>query len=161
MRQRKHDEVSNQTAKEIVGMINEISARLPILLELDHYDRHERQNMGNGGYGFCQDALKASEMHAEATSKNFQAELLEKTMENRENLKSIFVELQSLCTKVDNAVKILGQETMEQANDIYKIMQRYARRDRTYQIIVDKMSQYYRRKKKSKNKTLNNKNDEI
>lgn len=145
-------ELSAESMSDIKKKISDIRDDLPFLLSMTKEERRQKQNMGQGGVGFGKAALKAAQTHSEVLPVKFNAEEFNKDVVLYEQLQAILSDLSTLCQNVDDTVLLLGQEIMEQSNDVYDVMKLAGKRENKYKPTVEELSTYYKRKNSRKPK---------
>lgn len=139
-------ELSAESLTDIKKKISDIRTELPFLLSLTKEERRQKQNMGQGGVGFGKAALKAAQTHSEVLPVKFNAAEFNKDVALYESLQAILSDLSTLCQNVDDTVLLLGQEIMEQSNDVYEVMKLAGKRENKYKPTVEELSTFYKRR---------------
>lgn len=136
--------------QETKNNIQQIRNNLPFLISLTKEERKNKQNMGQGGVGYSKAALKAAQTHPEILPVKFQTAEFEKDVLLYEQLQTLLADLSTLCQNIDDTVLLLGQEMMEQSNDVYATIKLAAKRENKYKPTADDMSIFYKRKSMKK-----------
>jgi hypothetical protein len=139
-------ELGAESVTDIKKKLNDIRAGLSFLLSLTKEERKNKQNMGQGGVGFGKAALKAAQTHNEILPVKFSVTEFQKDVLLYEQLQMLLSDLSTLCQNVDDTVLLLGQEIMEQSNDVYDSVKLAAKRENKYKATLEELSTYYKRK---------------
>jgi hypothetical protein len=143
-------EMNKESISDIKKKLNEIRSTMPFLLSLTKEERKNKQNIGQGGIGFGKAALKAAQTHEEILPAKFSVVEFERDVVLYEQLQMLLSDVSTLCQNVDDTILLLGQEIMEQSNDMYDIVKLAAKRENKYKPTLDDISIYYKsRGKKS------------
>jgi hypothetical protein len=137
-------EMNKENISDIKKKLNEIRSAMPFLLSLTKEERTNKQNIGQGGVGFGKAALKAAQTHDEILPAKFSAAEFEKDVVLYEQLQMLISDLSTLCQNMDDTILLLGQEIMEQSNDMYDIVKLAAKRENKYKPTLNDISIYYK-----------------
>ncbi len=143
-------ELGAESVTDIKKKLNDIRTSLPFLISLTKDERKNKQNMGQSGVGYGKAALKAAQTHSEILPVKFSVAEFQKDVTLYEQLQMLLSDLSTLCQNVDDTVLLLGQELMEQSNDVYDSVKLAAKRENKYKSTNEELATFYKRKSMKK-----------
>ena len=127
----------------ILKDVNAIEQKLAFLVSVTAKDKRARQLMGPGSIGFVQFGLNTAKNNQEILARNFSVEEYEKDVILVSQLQQLHGKVAPLAQKIKDTLVVLGQELMEQTNEVYNVVKREARSNGKLKQIADEMGARY------------------
>lgn len=123
--------------------LTEIEKKLPFLISVTSKDKRSRQSMGSNSIGFVQYGLSTAKNNQDILARNFSVEEFEKDVNLVKQLQELHGRIGPLAQRIKDTLSVLGQELMEQTNEVYSVVKREAKTNGKLKQVAEEMGKRY------------------
>ena len=136
--------VASETVAQALKCIEDLKGLMPFLVVANKNARTSKQNMGQSGLAYGKTALRTAKANPETLKVSFATAEFEKDVNLFEAVSTIEAGMMSLCQSLNDTKVLVGQEIMDQSNEVYDEIKSAAKRDNKYKPAAVELGDYYK-----------------
>jgi hypothetical protein len=136
-------EITAADFQEVIKSLDNASSKMSFLITASAKEKKAKQLMGAGSVSYVQSGVEASKSHTDILARNFSIEEYEKDQKLINDLRAIGNKVFPLAEKLRDTMAILGQELMDQTNEVYAAVKREAKKNGNLKGIAEEMGKRY------------------
>jgi bacterioferritin (cytochrome b1) len=133
----------------ILQTVDQLATQMPFLATVPATDKKRRQKMGNNAASYVNKGLTNARNYPQVLTRSFEVSEYEKDAVAIRQLTDVRNKVAGLLSKMEDTITLLGEELMEQSNEVYASLQRAAQKDNSLRLVTEEMGQFYRKRNQS------------
>lgn len=134
---------SQEDVQSVLTDITNIEGKMPFLVNATLKDKRAKQIMGPTSYGYVQYGITTAKNNAEILARSFSVEEYQKDSDTNNGLLQIYNRLLPLTQKIKDTLLLLGQDLMDQTNEVYGAVKREVKNNGNLKAVADEMGKRY------------------
>ncbi len=119
---------------------------MPFLQVVSLANKTNRQKMGNNATSYVGKGITTARNHRGILKQEFDETSYEKGNVLINQLLDVRTSLTTLAAKLDDTITLLGEDLMEQTNEVYNSIQRETRKNNSLKTVANELGEFYKRR---------------
>lgn len=132
-----------EDVKSVLTDIENIESKMPFLVNVTSKDKKARQQMGANSFGYVQYGLATAKNNDGILARSFSVEEYQKDSDTSVGVLQVYNRLTPLYQKLKDTLSLLGQDLMDQTNEVYSAVKREAKTNGALKSVAEEMGKRY------------------